>query len=62
MTANDFLTVEELAERLKVPRSWVYSKTRETGLGSIPKVQVGKYIRFSESEEMDWLKNKQEGN
>jgi len=28
---QDFLTVDELAEKLKVPKSWVYSRTRETG-------------------------------
>ena len=26
----------ELSEKLKVPKSWVYGKTRETGPGSIP--------------------------
>ena len=58
---NLFLTVDELAERLKVPKSWIYSRTRETGPASIPKLKVGKYIRFVESEVMDWLKRQNEG-
>ena len=53
---QNLLTVDELAKELKVPKSWIYSKTRETGPETIPRVKVGKYIRFVESEVMDWLK------
>ncbi len=54
------LTVDEMAETLKVPKSWLYSRTRQTGPGAIPRVKVGKYIRFVESDVMEWLKLKQE--
>jgi excisionase family DNA binding protein len=48
-------TIDELAERLKVPKSWIYARTRERGPGSIPRVKVGKYLRF-EAEKVDqWL-------
>ena len=30
------LTVNELAEVLSVKKSWIYSRTRETGPGTIP--------------------------
>ena len=30
------LTVDEMAEDLKVPKSWLYSRTRETGSEAIP--------------------------
>jgi excisionase family DNA binding protein len=60
MRHHDFLTVDELAETLKVPKSWIYSKTRETGQEAIPRVKVGKYIRFVESEVIDWLKRQNE--
>ena len=40
---TELLKPEELAARLKVPRSWVYEQSR---LGNIPKHQIGKYIRF----------------
>lgn len=50
------LNVTELADCLNVEKSWVYSRTRETGSGSIPRIQVGKYIRFELSHVMDWLK------
>jgi len=42
----DYLTVDELAEKLKVAKSWVYSRTRETGPDTMPRIKVGKYRRF----------------
>ena len=38
------LTAEELAQRLKVPVSWVHEQSR---LGNIPKHKLGRYIRFN---------------
>ena len=54
------LTVSELADRLKIPMSWLYSRTREKGEGTIPKIRVGKYIRFDEAAVIEWLKVKQD--
>ena len=62
MSVQNFLTVGELAETLKVPKSWVYSRTRETGPGTIPRVKVGKYIRFEPEEVMEWIKRQNEAN
>jgi hypothetical protein len=56
----NLLKVEELAELLKVPISWVYSRTRETGPNSIPRLRVGKYIRFQLNEVLLWLKKQDE--
>jgi excisionase family DNA binding protein len=53
---QDFITVDELAETLKVPKSWVYSRTRETGPDSMPKIKVGKYRRFVLGDVVAWLK------
>jgi excisionase family DNA binding protein len=44
------LAAEELAERLKVPVSWVYEQSRQ---GNIPTVRVGRYIRFRLQEVID---------
>ncbi len=52
------ITPDALAEKLGVHKSWLYSRTRETGPGSIPRVKVGKYIRFIESEVMEWLRKR----
>jgi len=62
MTDNTFLTIDEMAETLKVPKSWLYSRTRETGPGTIPRLKVGKYIRFEYQAVMDWLKKQNEEN
>ena len=57
----DFLTVDELAKALKVPKSWVYSRTRETGPGTMPRMKVGKYLRFRLDEVLDWIQQMQQG-
>ena len=52
---NYFLTLEDLALRLKVKKSWIYSRTRESGPNSIPRIKIGKYLRFNWQEVRDWL-------
>jgi excisionase family DNA binding protein len=61
MVNENFLTLEEMAETLKVPKSWLYSRTREIGPGTIPRVKVGKYLRFRLEEVMKWLEEGQRG-
>ena len=42
------LTADELAERWRVPKSWIYAKTRT---GEIPKAPLpGRYFRYVEEE------------
>lgn len=53
---RELLTIEELAQRLKVKKSWLYSRTRERGEGTIPRIKIGKYLRFDENEVMEWIK------
>lgn len=57
--ANQFLTVDELAEILKTPKSWVYARTRVTGPEAMPVLKVGKYCRFILGDVLDWLKKQQ---
>jgi hypothetical protein len=40
--AQELLTVDDLATRLRVPRSWVYSHAEDLGT-----YKLGKYLRFS---------------
>lgn len=56
----DLLNIDELAERLKVRKSWVYGETRKSGEGSIPRLKVGKYLRFSLAEVLEWLRKRQD--
>jgi excisionase family DNA binding protein len=54
------LTVDELAGKLKVPKSWVYYKAKEKGPNKLPLIRVGKYLRFESDQVMNWLINQQE--
>ena len=44
----ELLTAEELAERLRVPASWVREQTRSRALDGdpLPHLRLGRYIRF----------------
>jgi excisionase family DNA binding protein len=48
----DLLTLNEVVAWLRVPRSWVYERTRK---GQIPHVKLGKYLRFSRPALTEWL-------
>lgn len=56
---QNLLTVDELATSLSVPKSWVYSKSREKGLDAMPKIKVGKYCRFVLDDVLEWLKSQE---
>jgi len=51
----ELFTPKELAERMKLPVSWVYEQSR---LGNIPTHRIGRYLRFSLSEVLESQKNK----
>jgi len=53
---KNFLSVDELSKILNVPKSWVYSRTRETGPESMPKIKIGKYCRFVLEDVLSWLR------
>jgi excisionase family DNA binding protein len=57
----DLATVTQIAELLQVPNSWVYERTRRRGFERIPHFKIGKYLRFSRSEVLDWV-HQQRGN
>ncbi len=49
---GELLTADEVAERLKVQRSWVYRAARS---GALPSVRCGRYRRFDEADVEDWI-------
>lgn len=55
---SSLLDTDGLAEYLNVPKSWVYERTRVKGNGSIPRVMVGKYVRFNIHDVLEWLKRR----
>lgn len=58
---SPLLTVEEVAELLRLPVSWVYERTRRRSIDRIPGFRLGKYWRFRESEVMTWIERQRVG-
>ena len=52
--SSDILTVEEVAEYLKLAKKTVYKMAVE---GTIPAFRVGKFWRFKKTEIEEWIKN-----
>ncbi len=59
--ASIFVSVEELADRLGVTRSCVYTWTRRRGPESIPRVRLGRRYGFDVDDVVRWLKEQQPG-
>jgi hypothetical protein len=59
---TDLLTPSELAERLKVPKSWVFEQTRRRAISRnshpLPCIRLGKYLRFSWPRVCEWMEGK----
>lgn len=51
-------TIDQMSKKLQVPKSWLYSRTRQTGPETIPHVKLGKYVRFVEEDVMAWVKKR----
>ncbi len=58
---SDLLTVAEVAELLKVPRSWVYERCREGLPSRLPHIKLGKYVRFMRSDVLAYVENLKRG-
>jgi excisionase family DNA binding protein len=48
-----WLTIDEAAALLRVPKSWLYERTR---LNTVPHVKLGKYLRFDREEFLAWAR------
>jgi len=57
-SSESLLTVEEVAELLKVLRSWVYQNTRRRSQDRIPFVKVGRYLRFREEDLLTYIQHR----
>jgi len=52
---KELIDIEEMARRLKVRRSWLYRKTMLKGPGTIPRIRLGKYLRFDPEAVFRWV-------
>lgn len=55
MNDEILMTIDDLSQKTQLPVSWFYSRTRQTGPGSIPRLKLGKYLRFRWAEVEKWL-------
>jgi excisionase family DNA binding protein len=58
---EQLLTVEQVADLLHVPVSWVYGRTRKRSVERLPGIRLGKYWRFRENEIHDWIESQRGG-
>ena len=58
MTKNDFYTIDEMAEKLKMSKQSIYNRIHLGRAGKTipPYVKVGKLVRFRNSNYLDWYK------
>ncbi len=52
---QELLTIKEMAGQLKVKPSWLYFRTMQSGDDAIPRIMIGKYIRFDSPKVMAWI-------
>jgi len=59
MNAEEILTPQEVAVRLKVKPSWIYEQTRHRGrlrnTDPLPHRKMGRYLRFVWTEVVEWF-------
>jgi excisionase family DNA binding protein len=55
------LTIQQVAELLHVPVSWVYGTTRKRSIERLPGIRLGKYWRFREEEIHFWVESQRGG-
>lgn len=60
MHSDELLTVRDVADRLKVPMSFVYSPARRKGPDPIPAIRIGKYLRFDADAVRQWVERQRE--
>ena len=57
----ELMTVQQVAELLQVPVSWVYGRLSKRSLEKLPGYRLGKYWRFDKQEVLAWLAQQREG-
>jgi len=48
-----WLTIDEAAAVIRVPKSWLYERTRTN---TVPHIKLGKYLRFDQQEFLTWAR------
>jgi excisionase family DNA binding protein len=59
--SEKLLTIQQVADLLHVPVSWVYGRTRKRSLERLPGIRLGKYWRFRQEEIHAWVESQRGG-
>ncbi len=54
---QNLIGIKEMASKLDVPVSWLYSRTRTY---AIPHYKIGKYVKFDAEKVMRWISEQNE--
>ena len=54
---QNLIGISEMAKKLDVPVSWIYSRTRTN---EIPCIRLGKYLKFDYERVMQWVQEQNE--
>lgn len=54
------LTIDEVAAKLKIKKSFLYAPSRRKGPDAIPCLKIGKYNRYSMPAVMKWIAAQQD--
>jgi excisionase family DNA binding protein len=54
---QNLIGIKEMASKLDVPVSWLYSRTRTN---EIPHYKIGKYVKFDAEKVMQWISEQNE--
>lgn len=52
----ELMTGEEICQRLKIRKSFLYAPIRRKGKDPIPCIRVGKYLRYRLPDVNEWIK------
>lgn len=59
MKIDSYKTIDEMAAALRVPKSWIYRNTMRTDKGAIPRIKIGKHLRFDPEAVEQWIMKRQ---
>lgn len=57
-SSDQFKTVDDVARKFNVPKSWIYVAVAS---GKLPHVRIGKYVRFRPDDIESYLRSQQRG-
>ena len=57
-TDDRFLTIQDVADLLRVNVTWIYDRLRRRTQDRIPAFRLGKYWRFRRAEVLAWIEAK----